>query len=124
MYKTVETNSFWIYEAKVLLLGGKLLTMTLKLKTKSQIMQFSFFILLFSEGYVDRKGNSWKSLGKQTREPGLIREILRGEMFMLFNVDYSFTDNQQIFIERDNVSIMFHGLLQVVIQIQWQHKTF
>ena len=40
VYKTVETNSFWIYEAKVLLLGGKLLTMTLKLKTKSQIMQF------------------------------------------------------------------------------------
>ena len=46
-------------------------------------MQFSFFILLFSEGYVDHKGNSWNSLGKQTREPGLIREILRGEMFML-----------------------------------------
>ena len=68
-----------------LLFGGKLLPMTLK--TKSQIMQFSFFILLFSEGYVDNKGKSWKSLGKQTREPGLIREILRGEMFMLFNVD-------------------------------------
>ena len=61
--------------------------MTLKLETKSQNMQFSFFILLFSEGYIDHKENSWKSLGKQTREPGLIREILRGEMFLLFNVD-------------------------------------
>ena len=54
--------------------GGKLLTMTLK--TKSQIMQFSFFVLLFSEGYLDHKGYSCNSLGKQTKEPGLIHEIL------------------------------------------------
>ena len=89
VYKTVETNSFWIYmyEAKVFFIfgGGKLVTMTLK--TKSQIMQFSFFILFFSEGYVGHKGYSCNSLGKQTREPCLIREILRGEMSILFNVD-------------------------------------
>ena len=40
VYKTVEMNSFWIYETEFLLFGGKLLTITLKTKKSNNALFF------------------------------------------------------------------------------------
>ena len=53
----------------------------------SKSVQFSFLILLFSEGYVDHKSYSCNGLGKQIRQSGQNCERVPGEMSMLFNMN-------------------------------------
>ena len=47
----------------------------------------SFFILILRNGYVDCMRYSCNRLSKQTRVSGLIFEVVRVELSMLFNVD-------------------------------------